>query len=51
MFELWLRTYDQFCEARKIEDQEQLVGAKLSDPVKYGKTFADRILFQEFKKE
>lgn len=51
MFELWLRTYDDFCGARKLDDQIEIMGGKkLSDPVDYGKTFADKILFQEYKK-
>ena len=51
MFELWLRTYDKFCADRAIPPQEELMGGKVSDPVEYGKTFADKILFQEFKKD
>ena len=50
MFELWLRTYDQFCEDRKLKNQVDLMGRGLSDPVEYGKTFADKILLQEYTK-
>jgi hypothetical protein len=50
LFELWLRTYDQFCAARKISDQEALMGCPALSAVEYGKTFADKILFQEYQK-
>ncbi len=49
MFELWLRTHDTFCAARQLAPQEELMGCQLSDPVEYGKTFADKILFQEYQ--
>lgn len=51
MFELWLRTYDQFCADRPLAPQVELMGRKLSDPVEYGQCFADKILFQAFSKE
>jgi uncharacterized protein YbjT (DUF2867 family) len=47
MFELWLRIHEDFCALRRIPPQEELMGRKVSDPVEYGKTFADKILFQE----
>ena len=52
MFELWLRTHDAFCAARAIAPQEELMSPNknpLSDPVAYGKTFADKLLFQEYQ--
>lgn len=49
MFELWLRTHDQFCAARPLAPQEELMNCSLSDAVTYGKTFADKILFQEYQ--
>lgn len=47
MFELWFRIYDNFCGIRQIAAQEEIMGCKVSDPVEYGKTFADKVLFQE----
>ena len=50
MFELWLRTNDAFCAARAIAPQEELISpSKLSDPVEYGKTLSDKLLFQEYQ--
>lgn len=51
MFELWLRTYDKFCGDRQIAAQTELMGSAMTDPVEYGKTFADKILFQEYEKK
>jgi uncharacterized protein YbjT (DUF2867 family) len=39
MFELWLRTYDDFCRARSLDEQEKIIGYPYSiDPVEYAKT-------------
>lgn len=50
MFELWLRTHDAFCAARDMASQEELIRPlTFSDPVEYGKTFAHKLLFQEYQ--
>ena len=46
MFELWHRKFDEFSGSRQIQAQEELMGRKVIDPVEYGKTFADKIAFQ-----
>ena len=50
MFQMWLLTHDKFCADRDLAKQEAITGTKPVDPVEYGKTFADKILFQEHQK-
>ena len=50
MMEHWVRTIDDFNALRSIPAQEELIGAKMTDPVEYGKTIAHTFTFQEFQK-
>jgi len=47
MFELWRRKFDEFSRYRQIKEQKKLMDLEMSDPVEYGKSFADRIQVQE----
>lgn len=39
MFEFWIRSYDDFCGARSLVDQKEIIGAvEFTEPVEYAKT-------------